>query len=606
MELVSKDFDVSKSINFTELVKNSNTIQSLHLQSKMVNILTEVFTESEQQWYIANLYMYINYHPTNDFLINLENIFKMVGFANKANAKRTIKNNFVENEDYKTTVISRDDGKFTIDEVMINANTFKNLCMLAKTDKGKNIRKYYMKIESIYNKFISEELKDEQNLLIQQIELKTLQILQDKDMKHEESLRKNRHNILIEKFCNKKCVYVAELDNNPNVIKIGSTHNINERIKDLCAKFGKCIFLQVFECDNFREIESNILHHELILKYKYKEEINGYRSKEVVKLTDQFNYKHLIEIVENMVTTVNYLTSKELLKRYELEIENKKLDIIRDFMSKGEQLSNIITLFTKAHQMPDGEVKITEYNNQETKIPTDEINTTENNQPIKITYDEIDVIKKKQLLQITKRPPKGQQIQKIDPNNLNNIIETYESMVYVLRNPNNQGFNKSGIQDAIKYSKIYRNYRWNYLGNPLNPTCEYKSQPPIRETIIQLNEDKTKIIETFTSKDIAAKKFNIGKLRMRNIIKTSEKFNSCYFVVFSKCPSNLLESYEQNIQHPHNNNSKQIKQTHQLSNNFMIFKNLNEIYIKHGICSKTIINAIENKTIYSGSLWEYV
>jgi len=127
------------------LGKHSNTTQSLNIQSKMIQILNEEFTETEQQWYIANLYIYMHYHPINDYLINLENIFKMLGFANKSNAKRTMDNNFTVNEDYKITVLSRDDGKFAIEEVMLNTDTFKNLCMLAKTDKGKEIRKYYVK-----------------------------------------------------------------------------------------------------------------------------------------------------------------------------------------------------------------------------------------------------------------------------------------------------------------------------------------------------------------------------------------------------------------------------------------------------------------------------
>jgi hypothetical protein len=33
--------------------------------------------------------------------INLENVFKMIGFANKGNAKRTLENNFTKDEDYK-------------------------------------------------------------------------------------------------------------------------------------------------------------------------------------------------------------------------------------------------------------------------------------------------------------------------------------------------------------------------------------------------------------------------------------------------------------------------------------------------------------------------
>jgi hypothetical protein len=55
---------VPKTINFDELVKNSTTTLSLELQTKLVQYLNNEFTEQEQQWYIANLFVYMNYHPT--------------------------------------------------------------------------------------------------------------------------------------------------------------------------------------------------------------------------------------------------------------------------------------------------------------------------------------------------------------------------------------------------------------------------------------------------------------------------------------------------------------------------------------------------------------
>jgi phage anti-repressor protein len=169
---------VPKAINFKELVKNSNTTLSLDVQTKMVGLMNEEFTESEQQWYIANLYIYMNYHATNDFPINLENVFKMIGFANKGNAMKTIKSNFIENEDYKVALFHtekrKNEGGHNKEKIMLNVDTFKNLCMIAKTDKGKEIRKYYVKLENIYNKIIKEEIEENkkeienQKLLLQQ------------------------------------------------------------------------------------------------------------------------------------------------------------------------------------------------------------------------------------------------------------------------------------------------------------------------------------------------------------------------------------------------------------------------------------------------------
>ena len=195
-----------ETINFTELVRNSNTTLSLsnEYQSKMITLLNTEFTESQQQWYITNLYVYMNYHPTNDYPINLENVFRMIGFANKENAKRTLKNNFTDGEDYKKLLVHTDEqvknGKVLVhmdenlnvnskatspygeaaistknlggaglnkETVMLNVDTFKNLCMLAKTAKGKEIRKYYVKLENIHNKIIKQEIEQQKQLLLE-------------------------------------------------------------------------------------------------------------------------------------------------------------------------------------------------------------------------------------------------------------------------------------------------------------------------------------------------------------------------------------------------------------------------------------------------------
>ncbi|NBP03774.1 MAG: hypothetical protein EBU90_27480, partial [Proteobacteria bacterium] len=103
-----------KAINFNELVKNSNTTLSFNVQTKMIEKLNTEFTEEEQQWYVANLYVYMNYHPTDDYPINLEDVFKMIGFANKENAKRTLKNNFTHGEDYKKLLVRTDEQVQTL------------------------------------------------------------------------------------------------------------------------------------------------------------------------------------------------------------------------------------------------------------------------------------------------------------------------------------------------------------------------------------------------------------------------------------------------------------------------------------------------------------
>ena len=80
-----------KTVNFSELVKNSSTILSLDLQSELIDSLNEHFNEEEQRWFISNLYMYLTYNPTTDFPINLEDVYNMIGFSTKANTMKSIK-----------------------------------------------------------------------------------------------------------------------------------------------------------------------------------------------------------------------------------------------------------------------------------------------------------------------------------------------------------------------------------------------------------------------------------------------------------------------------------------------------------------------------------
>jgi len=98
----------------------------------MIEILTKEFNKEEARWYIANLYIYMNYHPTNDFPINLDTLVKLVGFAHKKNAKRILENNFTKGEDYKITVLPKEQGQFANEEIMLNIDTFKNMCMVQK------------------------------------------------------------------------------------------------------------------------------------------------------------------------------------------------------------------------------------------------------------------------------------------------------------------------------------------------------------------------------------------------------------------------------------------------------------------------------------------
>jgi len=56
-------------------------------QSKLIEKVKNNFTNYEQQLFISSFYCYLNYDYKNDFVIDLDNVWKWLGFSQKVKAK---------------------------------------------------------------------------------------------------------------------------------------------------------------------------------------------------------------------------------------------------------------------------------------------------------------------------------------------------------------------------------------------------------------------------------------------------------------------------------------------------------------------------------------
>jgi phage anti-repressor protein len=335
----------SEIINFTELVKNSNTTLSFNLQTKMIDKLNKTFDEKEQHWYVANLYMYMNYHPTNDFPINLEHVFKMIGFANKGNAMKTIKSNFVLDEDYRILLFRTEKqvhGGHNKDQVMLNVDTFKNLCMIAKTDKGKEIRKYYVKLETIYNELMKEEL-DEQKLILQnkddELQKKDELLIQQREQTREEK-EQLLENTLLNQYCkNIQCIYYGKIDNTDTVggtlVKFGMSNNLQERVKTHKKTYTNFRLTNVFKVTNQIEIENCIKKHPILKKRIRNIIINDINYRELICIDSKKNDPLFsLEILDNYIQQI----IEE--NQYNIENYNRLLERNNDLEIEIVQLQN--------------------------------------------------------------------------------------------------------------------------------------------------------------------------------------------------------------------------------------------------------------------------
>ena len=90
------------SFNIVDLIEN-NPIARLNgsYQNRVITKIKEKFTENQQQIFVASFYSFLNYDSKKDFVIDLDNAWKWVGFGQKVNAKRLLEKNFSIDKDYK-------------------------------------------------------------------------------------------------------------------------------------------------------------------------------------------------------------------------------------------------------------------------------------------------------------------------------------------------------------------------------------------------------------------------------------------------------------------------------------------------------------------------
>ena len=69
-------------------------------QSRFIDKIKYAFTETQQHMFVGSFYCYLNYNSEKDFVIDIENVWKWLGFARKEFCKRVLDKYFVVDVDY--------------------------------------------------------------------------------------------------------------------------------------------------------------------------------------------------------------------------------------------------------------------------------------------------------------------------------------------------------------------------------------------------------------------------------------------------------------------------------------------------------------------------
>ena len=576
-------------LDIVQLIEN-NPLEKLsnHYQTQLLDRIKETFSDSDQQLFIASFYCYLKYNCKTDFIIEMDNVWKWLGFSRRDHCKRVVEKHFTNYIDYKILLPQIGEqvhGGHNKEKILMNVETFKSLCLLANTERSKSIRKYYYKLEQLLHGLLEEQANELQKQLEEkqkELEEKNLQLIENFNNKS----RLDKHKFLLDKFSFKKCIYLSEIDNNK--IKIGSTNDINIRKTNLKDVFGVCLFLDVFECKYYREVEKNILI--LLREHLYKEPVNGHLSKEVVQLSDNFNYNQLVRTIKEEIDKYDkYMFWKDGYKGVPEDIanvikeNNQMLYVILDHLGHLEK-----NKVTNTSQMVDS-VSLNVH------VPEDTQESPEINDIINIES-------------ICIRGSRGRKIQEIDPDNLNTIKKIYSSMIQVLRE--NSGYEKHSIQNSIKNNTIYKRSRWLFVEHNQNPNIVNDIKPTVNSVqpennyIVKINLDQTEILDFLTGIGQMRVKYNLGNAKIKSILESPILFDNAYFMRITQCPKHLLDNYELPIKA--SKKAQSIKQININTGEETIYKSKTDVYIKTGITMKKLVSIIEKKDIILESKWEYV
>ena len=325
-----------EQLNIVELIENNPiTKLSKDYNVKLLTKIKEQFTDFEQKLFLSSFYCYLNYDAKKDFVIDLDNVWKWLGFSQKVNAKTLLEKQFTIDKDYTKSLLlqqkqmTHTKGGHNKEIIMLNVETFKKFCLKAGTKKADEVHDYFMKLEELIQIVIQEDC----NELKLQLENKSKQL--NNVEKEKEELKENT---LLEQFpINTQCIYIGLIDNKtlgkPNskmyketVIKFGQSNNLNERVKSHKKTYENFRLYNAFKVKNKIEIENCIKKHATLKNRLRIVTIDDIAHRELIALDEE---EFTLDKVEELI--------KEIIKENEYNIENYNL-----LLKKNDELQNEI------------------------------------------------------------------------------------------------------------------------------------------------------------------------------------------------------------------------------------------------------------------------
>ena len=581
----------------------------------ILKLFKDNFTTNEEQLFIQNFQMYLEYGDDNTiFPIDFDIVWEWCGFNKKGDAKKLLLKYFKKNINYKILLRQLPKQDFTYENnnkhggnnketIMLNVDTFKKFCLKSSTQKADEIHEYYIKMEKLINKYFKDNF------------INTQKMLNEKDKKYLELEIKScndkeiaRHNTLVKVYNNKSLIYLIKMKSNEDgsfLLKIGWSDNLQSRVNHIKNEFNlDIIVLDVFECELNKKFEKALHHHSFISPLQYKEIINNNKKSQECFLIKDINVYDKIIIICNR-EKIKYLgRDKELFK---LEVDVKKIELLNKYYEKYDKDENlklikyISDIFNNPNELSENIEK--KYKN-EIVINDEEL----------ITKNKESIINKKEL-PVQSHLSQGPIVQVYDGEDTTKLLHVFDNIMECTRNIKDTSF--SAIKTAAKYKQLYRGYRWYFLNRKTEKDIYSVKdigktliiQEKVEDYIALLNIEKTEVIQIFSKQNEIIKILSCSASLINSAIKYGNIIKGHYIEYFSKLDDNIKNNYLLNNKLPEKIplNSIIVQKIDKDTNEILeISYSMEDACKKFKISSKSFKKYSKNNEVYNGFKWKII
>jgi archaellum component FlaC len=510
---------------------------------KLLDKIKENFSDADQQLFIGSFYCYLNYDTKRDYVVDLDDVWKWIGFSQKVRAHEVLERHFTVDSDYQQITSQmgarveeqKGRGGHNIKKIMMTIKCFKSLCLKAQTKKASEIHDYYLKLEEILHetleengKEITEKMEEHKRQLDQTIEDQK-RLLDQKDEALTKSHELERHKILLRKYgqITGSLVYIVRIkegDNGTYIIKIGeSRKGIKNRLTEFKHKYGnQVLILDCFPVHDSAGLEKYLHHHPEIHPHQVKNLEGHETEQELFLMGGDLTYQRLLDIIDICQSQFHYLPSDyELLKLENEQLRSQTTTSAATMTSPMDHA--ILQQILQKVQTLEATNKdiITRLNAMQTKT------TTVFSQP---------------------DPHLGPRLQKIHPETLQ-ILHVYETVTECMKE--NLAMKRPSINKAVREHTIYRGFRWQLIDRELDPHTAQTlaptkaTKPQKNGYVAKVNQEQTEILHVYLDRKTAAQENNYPSIAsLDNAVKNHTIKDGHYYQLYEECDA-LKERFQE-------------------------------------------------------------